>query len=63
MRPRISSLRMFATVVMVAAVCLVAHAQGGRGAGGGSRRRSSPARHQPERSHAGRLVETGPTPA
>ena len=35
MRPRISYLRMFATVVMVAAVCIVANAQGGRGAGGG----------------------------
>jgi gluconolactonase len=35
MRPRMSYLRMFATVVMVAAMCIVANAQGGRGAGGG----------------------------
>jgi gluconolactonase len=34
MRPRVSYLRMFAMLVMVAAVSVLAHAQGGRGGGG-----------------------------
>ena len=37
MRPRVGYLQMFATLVIVAAVSLIANAQGGRGGGRGGR--------------------------